>query len=445
MKNLLTLVLGGGRGTRLYPLTKHRSKPAVPVAGKYRLIDIPLSNCINSGLNRIYVLTQFNSVSLHRHIRTTYRFDAYSGGFVELLAAQQTLDRSDWYQGTADAVRQNLRYLQQPGVDYVLILSGDQLYRMNFAQMLATHNEADADVTIAALPVPSEAASGLGVMRLDDEGRVVGFLEKPQTTEELNLVRTDPAWLDRRGIASGGRDCLASMGIYLFNRDTLVDLLEKTKYWDFGKEIFPTSIRTHHVQVHLFDGYWEDIGTIRSFYEANLELASSHAPFELISEDQPIYSRARFLPPSRVEGATVRSSLIADGCVIEDGAHIENSVIGLRCRIESGATIKNSVVMGADGYQTTDEIAADNKADRPPVGIGSGTVIDGAIVDKNCRIGRDVRVVNETGVEECSESPDAMIRDGIVVVAKDATLADGWQLQKPASVARTKKKAAVKA
>ena len=277
MRNVVTLVLGGGQGRRLYPLTKYRSKPAVPVAGKYRLIDIPLSNCINSGLNRIYVLTQFNSASLHRHIRSTYIFDSFSRGFVEILAAQQTLDNANWYQGTADAVRQNLRHIEQPEVDYILILSGDQLYRMNFQQMIESHRHSGADVTIAAVPVSSDAASSMGIMRLDDSGRVVGFLEKPQTDEELDLVRTDPAWLDAHGIASRGRDCLASMGIYLFNRATLLEALQKTHYRDFGKEVFPASMRTHHVQVYLFDGYWEDIGTIRSFYEANLDLATRAA------------------------------------------------------------------------------------------------------------------------------------------------------------------------
>ncbi|MEE8453012.1 MAG: sugar phosphate nucleotidyltransferase, partial [Thermoguttaceae bacterium] len=324
MKNVVTLVLGGGQGTRLYPLTKFRSKPAVPVAGKYRLIDIPLSNCLNSGLNRIYVLTQFNSVSLHRHIRSTYNFDRFSHGFVEILAAEQTIANTDWYQGTADAVRQNLRYLQQPGIEYVLILSGDQLYRMDFRDMIASHEKAGADVTISAVPVHAKDASGLGIMRLDDTGRVVGFLEKPKTEQELDHVRTDPGWIENQGVAADGRDCLASMGIYLFNRNTLLDVLEKTDYRDFGKEVFPASIRTRRVQVHLFDGYWEDIGTIKSFFEANLELTTPAPRFELFSAEAPIFSRARQLPPSRIEGATIRNSLIADGCTIERGAVIEN-------------------------------------------------------------------------------------------------------------------------
>jgi len=428
MKNVVTLVLGGGRGTRLYPLTKVRSKPAVPVAGKYRLIDIPLSNCINSGLNRIYVLTQFNSVSLHRHIRSTYSFDAFAHGFVEILAAQQTLASADWYQGTADAVRQNLRYVQQPDIDYVLVLSGDQLYRMDFREMIASHEQAGADVTISAVPVPSEAASGLGIMRLDASGRVVGFLEKPKTPEEIDHVRTDPAWIDAQGIASRGRDCLASMGIYLFNRDALVDVLEKTAYWDFGKEVFPASIRSRHVQVHLFDGYWEDIGTIKSFYEANLGLAASEPPFALFSPDAPIYSHARFLPPTRVGGAAVRASLLADGCQIDDGAVIENSVIGLRCLIGRDVVIRNSVLMGNDFYQAPGEKTEAAHNGRPPLGIGPGTRIEGAIIDKNCRIGRDVQVVNTQGVDSTEETEQGMICEGIVVIPKDATLPDGWSM-----------------
>ncbi|MFO0898597.1 MAG: glucose-1-phosphate adenylyltransferase [Pirellulales bacterium] len=428
MRNVLSLVLGGGRGTRLYPLTKFRSKPAVPLAGKYRLIDIPLSNCINSGLNRIYVLTQFNSVSLHRHIRRTYHFDVFTGGFVEILAAQQTNDSSDWYQGTADAVRQNLRSLQQPDVDYVLILSGDQLYRMNFADMLATHQRTKADVTIAAMPVDRSAAKSLGIMRVDEQGKVEGFLEKPQTNEECELVKMDPSWIDRHGIPSRGRDLLASMGIYLFNRDTLVELLEKTNYHDFGREIFPASIRSRRVMVHLFDGYWEDIGTIKSFYQANLDLATPNPPFDLASAVAPLYSRARFLPPTQIDGATVKGSLLADGCTIGEGAVIENSVIGLRCKIGRDVVIRNSVLMGSDYYETPEALASGRDCGRPPLGIGDGSLIDGAIIDKNCHIGRRVKVTNRLGVETSEDSPQAVVCDGIVVVPKEATLPDNWSL-----------------
>ncbi len=429
MRNVVTLVLGGGRGTRLYPLTQVRSKPAVPVAGKYRLIDIPLSNCISSGLERIYVLTQFNSVSLHRHIRATYTFDPFSQGFVEILAAQQTLDNSGWYQGTADAVRQNLRYLQQPGIDHVLILSGDQLYRMNFREMLKTHTEAKADVTISAVPVHSSDASGLGIMRLDDSGRVVGFLEKPRTENELALVRTDPAWIDAKGIPSKGRDCLASMGIYLFNRKTLLEVLSKTDYQDFGKEVFPASMRTRHVQVHLFDGYWEDIGTIKSFFEANLSLADVEPPFDLVLPHRPIYTRARFLPPSRIDGATVTRSLIADGCQIHKGAVIENSVIGLRCLIGRDTVIRNSIVMGNDFYEVPDSLNGDGLEAKPPLGIGPRAHIEGAIIDKNCRIGAGVRIINSEGVETSDEDEYGMVRDGIVCLPKGTSVPDGWSRQ----------------
>lgn len=429
MKSVVAVVLGGGRGTRLHPLTSYRSKPAVPLAGKYRLIDIPLSNCINSGINRIYVLTQFMSVSLHKHIRGTYNFDIFEGGFVELLAAQQTLSKDDdWFQGTADAVRKNLRYLSRPGIEHVLILSGDQLYRMDFEKMLETHLESGADVTIAAKPVDRSEASSLGVMRADDTGRVIGFVEKPQTDEQLNEVAIDPSWIDARGIASNGRDCLASMGIYMFRRDALVEALQQTKHQDFGKEVFPEAISTKHVQLHLFDGYWEDIGTIRSFYEANLQLAKVDAPFSLTSPTAPIYSRARFLPPTRFDGATINQSLIADGCMIEKGTTIENSVIGLRCRIGRNVTIRNSVIMGADIYESSDAELGATGSQEIPIGIGSGSVIDGAIVDKNCRIGSGVRIVLEHEPNELVLDANCEIRDGVLVIPKEAVLPDGWSV-----------------
>jgi glucose-1-phosphate adenylyltransferase len=425
MKNLTTLVLGGGRGTRLYPLTKYRSKPAVPLAAKYRLIDIPLSNCINSGMNRIYVLTQFMSVSLHRHIRQTYRFDAFNGGFVELLAAQQTMEAgTDWYEGTADAVRKNMKYFDQPGIDYVLILSGDQLYRMDYGDMLKTHRESKADVTIAALPVTRKEAGSLGVMRIDDTGRVAGFLEKPQTDKEIDLVRTDPAWIDARGIESRGRECLASMGIYLFDRKFLVDVLTKTAYQDFGKEVFPAAFRSRHVQAHLYDDYWEDIGTIKAYFDSTLALASSNPPFDFYVPDSPIYSRARFLPPTILDGATIKESMIADGCKIGRGAVIENSVIGLRCQIGENVKIRNSIVMGADFYESESQ-----RDGRAAVGIGKGSVIEGAILDKNCRVGENVRIVNVAAIENSEDAEDCVIRDQIPIVIKEATLPDGWNLE----------------
>ncbi|MEW4561951.1 glucose-1-phosphate adenylyltransferase [Bremerella sp. JC770] len=429
MRNVICLVLGGGRGTRLYPLTKYRSKPAVPLAGKYRLIDIPLSNCLNSQMNRIYVLTQFMSVSLHRHIRQTYRFDHFSGGFVELLAAQQTAgEGSDWYQGTADAVRKNLRYIQQHGIEYVLILSGDQLYRMDYREMLDSHIESGADVSIAGLPVHSKDASGLGIMKIDETGRVNGFVEKPKTPEELAHVRTDPAWIDSRGIQSGGRDCLASMGNYLFNRDTLVELLEKTDYQDFGKEIFPAAIRAKKVQMHMFDSYWEDIGTIKAFYESNLATLAPTPPFEFVEEEAPIFTRARFLPPTMVMEGNIANSMIADGCQIGKGCTIKNSVVGLRSVIEENVTIEDSVLMGCDYYATRMETEADESCGRPRMKIGSGSVIKGAIVDKNCHIGNNVRVIKTDDLQDKEYPEGVTIVDGIPVVEKGACLPDGWTL-----------------
>ena len=431
MRNMMTMVLGGGRGTRLYPLTKFRSKPAVPLAGLYRLIDIPISNCINSGLKRIYVLTQFMSVSLHRHIRQTYRFDRFDGGFVEILAAQQTEEKgTDWYQGTADAVRKNMRYLEQPGIDFVLILSGDQLFRMDYREMVKTHIESGADATIAGMPVTAEQAKAFGIMKLDDTARVQGFVEKPQTAEAMEPVRMDPKWIDSHGIQSHGRELLASMGIYLFNRDMLLDLLKSNDDSDFGKQVFPGILESHRVQMHAFDGYWEDIGTIKNFYESNLSLASSNPPFELALPEAPVYTRARVLPPALIEGATVCNSLITDGCKIGEGAVIENSIIGLRSVIGRNVTIRNSVVMGTDFFETESVLANDERLNRPPLGIGEGTVIDGAIIDKNCRIGKNVRITNEKKLEnDRDDDQPCMIRDGIAVVAKGATLEDSWSLE----------------
>lgn len=429
-RSVLALILGGGRGTRLYPLTQHRAKPAVPLAGKYRLIDIPISNCINSNINKIFVLTQFLSNSLHMHIRQTYRFDSFSGGFVDLLAAQQTMtEGTDWYEGTADAVRKNLQNLDRRGVEYVLILSGDQLYRMDYRAMLKTHIENQADVTIAAIPVPRKAAHALGVMRCDDDGRVTGFLEKPQTDEEIDLVKMSPEWIDRHGIESNGRDCLASMGLYIFNRKLLFDVLEKTNYQDFGKEVFPAAIRSRRVQVHLFDDYWEDIGTIQAFYEANLQLAQPDPPFDLVCPESPVYSRARFLPPAIIEGATIEGSLIADGCRIGSGTVIENSIIGLRCLIGENVTIKDSIIMGSDYFDTDEEVGQHVSAGQPPVGIGSGSQIIGAILDKNCQVGENVLVQNQTMHENCDDYNPCFVRDGIPILVKGGVLPDGWSMK----------------
>ncbi len=428
MKKMVCVILGGGAGSRLFPLTQYRSKPAVPLAGKFRLIDIPISNCINSGVNQIYLLTQFNSVSLHRHIRQTYGFDRFGGGFVEILAAQQTMEGNVWYEGTADAVRKQLRYLEQPGIEHVLVVSGDQIYRMNYQHMLETHIAKKADATIAALPVHREAAQAFGIMRIDSSGRVHGFLEKPKTDQELALVRTEPSWFDANGIPSRGRECLASMGIYLFNRDTLVEILKNNDYRDFGKEVFPLSIRARQVYTHLFDGYWEDVGTIRSFYDANLAVASSSPPFNFADEAAPIYSRARHLPSTRVDGATVTSSLISDGCIIGRGSVIENSVISLRCHIGNNVTIRNSILMGADLYEAETQKVVNAHSGRPSLGVGDGSVLDGVIVDKNCSIGRNVRIQRGTGIEANYDLNGVYVRDGIVVVPKDSVLPDGWSL-----------------
>lgn len=423
LNNTIALILGGGRGTRLFPLTKIRAKPAVPLAAKYRLIDIPISNCINSGLNRAYVLTQFLSESLHRHLRQTYTFDHFSGGFVELLAAQQTVNSgTDWYQGTADAVRKNLVHLRESWIKHVLILSGDQLYRMDFREMMRTHIESGAAATIAGIPVTRKDASALGIMQVDDNGRVTGFVEKPQTEEEIATVRMEPSWIDARGIESQGRDLLASMGLYIFDKDLMVDMLENSLHSDFGKEVFPEAINTHKVQLHLFDGYWEDIGTIRSFYEANLSLASKNPPFDIRNRHSPIYSRPRFLPPTIMGDAKITGSLIADGCRIGDNVTIENSVIGLRTVIGDNVTIKDSVVMGADFIEMRGA-ARDGKL---PVGVGAGSVIQGAILDKNCRVGENVRILNEAKIDHQGEDDDLQIRDGISIVIKDGQIPDGF-------------------
>jgi glucose-1-phosphate adenylyltransferase len=425
MPKVICLILGGGRGTRLYPLTKSRSKPAVPIAGKYRLIDIPIANCIQSGLNRIFVLTQFNSVSLHRHIANTYVFDRFGGGFVEILAAQQTMQNEAWYQGTADAVRRNIPYFAEGDYDLVLILSGDQLYRMDFREMIRTHLENRAVATIATLPVGEQEATACGIMKIDAAGRVASFEEKPKTAEALARVRTDPAWIERFGIAAEGRPYLASMGIYLFNRATLVDLLGGGGATDFGREVFPQVIAGQRVQAYLFDGYWEDIGTVGAFHKANIDLTRDDPPFRFSTGDYTVFTRPRYLPCSRLSGATITHSLISDGCTIGPGAVIENSVIGVRATIAEGVTIRNSYIMGADSYEMTRHPAETARVGRPALGIGAGTTIENAIVDKNARIGRDVRIANDAHVGDGEVAAYGVIRDGIVVIPKFTVIPDG--------------------
>ncbi len=428
MPKVICLILGGGRGSRLYPLTKSRSKPAVPIGGKYRLIDIPISNCIHSNLNRIFVLTQFNSVSLHRHIVNTYTFDPFGGGFVEVLAAQQTMHHETWYQGTADAVRRNIPYFGEGDADLVLILSGDQLYRMDFQEMIRTHLENKADATIAALPVPEREATACGIMMIDESGRVTDFHEKPKTPEALARVRTEPEWMEKHGIQADGRPYLASMGIYLFNRSMLVDLLASGTATDFGKELFPQVISEHRVQAHLFDGYWEDIGTVGAFHKANIDLTMDDPPFHFASGDKAVYTRPRYLPCSKLLGATVTDSLISDGCTIGRGSVIENSVIGVRAQIAENVTIRNSYIMGADSFESPKELEANRKAGRPNIGVGAGSLIQDAIIDKNARLGKNIKIVNEAGVIESEEASHYVIRDKIVVIPKFTILQDGTMI-----------------
>jgi glucose-1-phosphate adenylyltransferase len=425
MQAVLSLILGGGRGTRLYPLTQLRSKPAVPVAGKYRLIDIPISNCINSGFQRIYVLTQFLSVSLHRHIANTYKFDPFSQGFVEVLAAQQTNEAADWYQGTADAVRQQIRYVVEDPCTDVMILSGDQLYRMDFQRLLQVHKETKADVTLAALPVPRDQVPGFGIVQLDESGRVTGFVEKPQVDEAINACRTPEGWINGRGIVAAGREHLASMGIYVFTRKALLELLnQRPLATDFGKEIFPRSIKTHHVQAYLFDGYWEDLGTVKAYHEANLALASDDPPFDFHSAEGVIYTRMRFLPASRVCGARLAQCLISDGCVIEQGADLQRCVVGVRSRIGRNATLRDTVMLGADRFETPEDRETNRKRNRPDLGVGEGSLIERAILDKECRIGKNVQIINQRGVKD-DEGENFVIRDGIVTIPRGTIVPDG--------------------
>ncbi len=428
MQEVLSLILGGGRGTRLYPLTQLRSKPAVPVAGKYRLIDIPISNCINSGMNRIHVLTQFLSVSLHRHIANTYKFDPFSKGFVEVLAAQQTNEAADWYQGTADAVRQQIRYVVEDPCKHVMILSGDQLYRMDFQQLLKTHKDADADATIAVLPVPRDQVPGLGIVNLDTTGRVIGFVEKPKTDEAIDGCKTPPEWIARQGVEARGRAHMGSMGIYMFKRAALLELLQaRPLATDFGKEVFPRCIKTHKIQAHLFDGYWEDLGTVKAYHDANLALAGDDPPFDFHSPDGVIYTRMRFLPASRIQSARLKHCLVSDGCVIEEGADLSDCVIGVRSRIGRNAVVRNTIILGADRFETDADRAANLAAGRPNLLIGEGTLIEGAILDKEVRIGRNVRIVNKRGVVD-DEGENYVIRDGVVAIPRGTVIPDGTEI-----------------
>jgi glucose-1-phosphate adenylyltransferase len=424
---VLSLILGGGRGTRLYPLTKLRAKPAVPVAGKYRLIDIPISNCINSGLQRIYVLTQFLSVSLHRHIANTYKFDMFGRGFVEILAAMQTYEASDWYQGTADAVRQNLLYIKNEGCDEVLILSGDQLYRMDYRELIDTHRRAGADVTIAAIPVREDQTPGFGLLRMDDAGRVSSFVEKPKTEPERKPYHTPADWIEGRGIPCRGRHYLANMGIYLFKTDVLIDLLTaRPLATDFGKEVFPRNVASRKIHAHLFDGYWEDLGTIKSYHESSLALTDPDPPFDFYQPEGVIYTRMRNLPAARIDGATLSRTLVADGCRIGKGSVLDHCLLGVRSRVGNDCKLTDTVMIGSDRFEPDAEVRKHRAARYPLLNVGDGTVISRAILDKDCRIGSRVTILNEKKLTEYDE-PGGLwyIRDGIVCVPRGAVIPDG--------------------
>ncbi|HEX5552485.1 MAG TPA: glucose-1-phosphate adenylyltransferase [Chitinophagaceae bacterium] len=422
-QRVIAIILGGGQGTRLSPLTQSRSKPAVPIAGKYRLVDIPISNCLNSDIRMIFVLTQFNSASLNKHIKNSYHFDHFNTGFVDILAAEQTPYNSAWFQGTADAVRQCLHHLETYEFDFVLILSGDQLYQMNFSGMLQNHIDKEADITIATIPVNGHDATGFGIMKTDQDNMITSFIEKPGT-EVLNDWHSEVSEEMRRE----GREYLASMGIYIFNRKFLFEILGDNKEAvDFGKEIIPQAIERYNKVVSFqYEGYWTDIGNITSFFEANLSLTDDIPKFNLFDYHYSIYTRARMLPPSKISGTTLERTLIADGCIIL-ASRLEHAVVGIRTRIGRGTTIVNSYIMGSDNYQTLDEINDAISRGTPPVGIGDRCYIHNAILDRNCRIGNDVRINGGSHLEDTVHEL-YVIKSGIVVVKKGATLPHGFTI-----------------
>jgi glucose-1-phosphate adenylyltransferase len=424
-RNVLSVILGGGAGTRLFPLTQQRSKPAVPLGGKYRLVDIPISNCINSGVDKIFVLTQYNSASLNRHIAQTYRFSQFSDGFVDILAAEQTPESPQWFQGTADAVRQVLPHISDWGIDTLLILSGDHLYRMDYRKFLDRHRETEADVTVSVIPCTPAAAEEFGLLKADQSGRITEFSEKPKG-EALEAMRVDTTDFGLTEAEASARPFLASMGIYVFKYERLVELLAHDINWvDFGREIIPSAINHYNVQSFLFNGYWEDIGTIDAFYLANLDLTSPMPKFNLFDTNAPIFTRARYLPPSKVHNCDVRDTIISDGCIINE-AKLLRSVIGLRSRIGQGSRIEASIIMGADYYQSIEDMLSETTAGIPRIGIGEETIIRRAIIDKNARIGSNVRLLNENRVENADgDGGNYFIRDRIILVPKNATIPDG--------------------
>jgi glucose-1-phosphate adenylyltransferase len=414
---VLALILGGGQGSRLFPLTFHRSKPAVPIGGQYRLIDIPISNCLHADIRRIFVLTQFNSASLNRHIAQTYRMDLFSQGFVEILAAEQTPDNPNWYQGTADAVRQAARHFTRHEADYYLILAGDHLYRMNYAELVDAHCDRRADITLAAQPVSIDDASSMGIFRFDRAGQIVAFEEKPNRDRLNEIGRSIPT-----GATFGGdspdKPFMASMGIYVFSRDVLMELLQSDAT-DFGHQIIPAAIGTYRVNSYVFRGYWADVGTVDSFYDANIMLTRAGSPFKFYDPRRPMYTHARFLPPARFSDCTVRDAIVCDGSYIER-CTIEESIVGIRTNIQNGATIRRSVLLGADFFEADDDATV--RGDNPRLGIGREAVLDRVIVDKNARIGDCARLVNEKNVPH-ADGRGYYIRDGIIIVPKDAVIA----------------------
>ena len=424
-RNLLAVILGGGAGSRLFPLTQQRSKPAVPLGGKYRLVDIPISNCINSDIIKIFILTQYNSASLNRHIARTFRFSQFSDGFVEILAAEQTPESPQWFQGTADAVRQVLPHIRDWGIDTLLILSGDHLYSMDYRNFLKRHFDTDADVTISVIPCTPEAAEEFGLLKTDASGRIIEFKEKPKG-EALEEMRVDTSSLGLSEEEAKARPFLASMGIYIFKYALLEQLLaQDPSALDFGRNIIPSAIECCNVQAFMFDGYWEDIGTINAFFEANIDLTAPMPKFNLFDADAPIFTRSRYLPPSKIHDCEIRNSIVAEGCII-NSATIFRSIIGLRSRIESGARIEASILMGADYYQSIEDMRSEIKAGIPRVGVGEGTVIRRAIIDKNTRIGSGVHLVNESGIENADgDGGSYYIRDRIIIVPKNAVIPDG--------------------
>lgn len=423
-KSVVAVILGGGAGSRLYPLTATRSKPAVPIAGKYRLVDIPISNCINSDINRMFVLTQYNSASLNKHIKNTYQFSGFSSGFVDILAAEQTPDSPGWFQGTADAVRQSLKHIHPNDFEYVLILSGDQLYQMDFGLMIENHKNAGADITIATIPVGDREAPEFGILKASNEHAITSFIEKP--AKELL-----PQWVSNTGedMAQQGRIYLASMGIYIFNRQVLFDQLlkEKKDATDFGKEIIPDAISQYKVNSYQYDGYWTDIGNIYSFFEANLALTLDLPPFNLFDNRKMVYSRARMLPPAKISGTTINQTIIAEGSIIH-ASTIANSVIGIRSRIGLGSTITSCYIMGNDFYETIEEIAHNYLKGIPKVGIGDNCHLTNVIADKDCRIGNNVTITGGSHLPDADHSLFA-VKDGIVVIKKGAVINDGFELK----------------